>query len=168
MPRMSEVSVFSSILSPSWMEMVQQTLATLQRGVGGECVLLVNGRGEVIAQTGIAEEIVTEEILPLLMEEAALTHRLGHHIGDGTGISVHYYEGGPRQVYVGVAARPPLLVVVISRQPPPRRPGLVWLFLRRTLQALTRLIASPEDAPVRKAGSLTPEQARALGLLLEE
>jgi hypothetical protein len=153
------------------METTQQTLATLQRGIGGECVLLANGRGEVIAQTGIAEEILIEDLLPVFLEEAALTVHLGHHIGDGTGISLHHYEGDRHQIYVGVAARYRLLLVVVSRQPPPRRLGVVWLFMRRTLHELSRLVPpleEPLEHPGRMASSLTPEQARALGLWLEE
>ncbi len=169
---MSEFSIFPShlLLSPGWMERVQQILATLQRGVGGECVLLANNRGEVVAQTGIAEEILTEKLLPLLVEETVLTRRLGHHIGDGAGISLHHYEGNLHQIFVGVAARNSLLLIVVTRQPPPRRLGIVWLFLRRTLQELIHLMPPLEEAETerRKTTSLTPEQARALGLWLDE
>lgn len=163
---MSEIPLFPShlLLSPGWMERIQQVLTTLQRGVGGECVLLANGRGEVIAQTGIADETVTEELLPLLLEETTLTQRLGHHIGNGTGMSLHHYEGDRHQIYAGVAAHNSLLLIVVSRQPPPRRLGVVWLFLRRTLQELNRLMP-PE---YQRASRLTPEQARTLGVWQEE
>lgn len=152
------------------MESVQRTLATLQRGVGGECVLLADERGEIIAQTGITE-IAMEELLPLLLQETSLTHRLGRHIGDGTGISLHHYEGGRYQIYVGVAAHNSLLLIVVTRQPPPRRMGIVWLFLRRTLQQLGHLMPAPEGIPATNATKtdfLTPEQAQALGIWPEE
>ncbi|MCS7178126.1 MAG: hypothetical protein RML46_12085 [Anaerolineae bacterium] len=168
---MSEKELFPSRFSPGWMETVQQVLATLQRGVGGDCVLLAGGAGEIIAQTGITEDILLEDLLSLLLEEAALTARLGHRIGDGTGISLHHYEGGRHQVYVGIAAHNPLLLIVLSRQPPPRRLGVVWLFLRRTLQELSHLVPSPAEAQKlagQRARLLTPEQARALGLWMEE
>lgn len=168
---MSEGPLFPSRLSSGWMETVQQSLATLQRGIGGECVLLADGQGEVIAQTGIAEDVLMEDLLPLFLEEAALTIRLGHSIGDGMGISLHHYEGNQRQIYVGVASQSRLLLIVVSRQPPPRRLGVIWLFLRRTLQELSRLLPPPEEPTARqdrRAGFLTPEQARALGLWPEE
>ncbi len=168
---MSEGPLFPSLLSSGWMETVQQALATLQRGIGGECVLLAGGQGEVIAQTGIAEGVMLEDLLPLFVEEAALTIRLGHRMGDGTGISLHHYEGDHHQIYVGVAAPSRLMLIVVSRQPPPRRLGVVWLFMRRTLQELSRLLPPPEEPLERRNGRasrLTPEQARALGLWLEE
>lgn len=168
---MSEGPLFPSRLSSGWMETVQRSLATLQRGIGGECVLLADGQGEVIAQTGVVEDILMEDLLPIFLEEAALMVRLGHSVGDGTVISLHHYEGSQRQVYVGMASQSRLLLIVVSRQPPPRRLGLIWLFLRRTLQELSRLLPLPEGPsarPGRRAGSLTPEQARALGLWPEE
>lgn len=164
---MSEEPLFPSRISSGWMETVQQSLSALQRGIGGECVLLAGGQGEVIAQTGIAEDVLMEDLLPLFLEEAALTDRLGCSIGDGTGISLHHYEGSQRQIYVGVASQSRLLLIVVSRQPPPRRLGVVWLFLRRTLQELSRLLSPPQGTAARpgpRAGSLTPEQVRALGL----
>lgn len=168
---MSEKPLFPSRLSSGWMETVQQSLATLQRGIGGECVLLAGGQGEVIAQAGIAEDIAMEDLLPLFLEEASLTVRLGYSIGDGTGISLHHYEGSQRQVYVGVASQSRLLLIVVSRQPPPHRLGVIWLFLRRTLQELSRLLPPPEGPSAqqdRRSGSLTPEQVRALGLWPEK
>ncbi len=168
---MSEGPLFTSRLSSGWMETVQQSLATLQRGIGGECVLLAGRHGEVIAQTGIAEDLLMEDLLPLFAEEASLTARLGYSIGDGTGISLHHYEGSQRQIYVGVSSQSHLLLIVISRQPPPRRLGVIWLFLRRTLQELSRLLSPPEEPAARQgrmASPLTSEQARALGLWPEE
>jgi len=168
---MSEGPLFPSLLSSGWMGTVQQALATLQRGIGGECVLLAGGQGEVIAQTGVAEGVMLEDLLPLFVEEAALTARLGNRMGDGTGISLHHYEGDHHQIYVGVAAHSRLMLIVVSRQPPPRRLGVIWLFLRRTLQELSRLMPPLEEPAARRstrASHLTPEQARALGLWLEE
>lgn len=167
---MSEGALFPSLFSPGWMELVQQTLATLQRGVGGECVVLVGGTGEVIAQTGSTDSVLLEDLLALLLEEATITAQVGRRLGNGTGISLHHYEGNQHQVYVGVSARNPLLLIVVSRQPPPRRLGVVWLFLRRTLQELGRLVPHPGEARryIGRNDSLTPEQARALGIWLEE
>lgn len=168
---MSEEPLFPSLVSPGWMETIQQTLATLQRGIGGECVLLAREQGEMIAQSGIVEDFLVEDLLPILIEGAALTTRLGHHLGDGTGFSLHHFEGDRHQIYMGVAAHRRLLLIVVSRQPPPRRLGVIWLFLRRTLQELSRLLPPPEEPlaqPGGRASPLTPEQARALGLLPEE
>lgn len=146
------------------MERVYQVLSTLRRGIGGQFVLLTNGKGEVIAQTGFVEGSI-EDLLPLLLEEASLTLRVGRNIGDGTGISLHHYEGGQRQIYMGIAGPEPLVLVVVSQHPPPRRLGVVWLFLRRSLQELKTLLEGVSDA---EAGVLTADQARALGLWSEE
>ncbi|RME32326.1 MAG: hypothetical protein D6793_11235 [Thermoflexia bacterium] len=151
--------------SSSRMERVYQILATLQRGIGGQWVLLANGKGDIIAQTGLMEESVEEHLLPLILEEASLTSRLERGLGDGTGISLHHYEGSRRQIYVGVISPEPLVLIVMSRQPPPRRLGVVWLFLRRSLQELRTLL---ENFPNPEAGILSAEQARALGFWSEE
>lgn len=161
---MAERRSFSPPLSPK-MEQIYQVLSALRRGIGGQLVLLTNGKGEVIAQTGVAEESIEEHLLPLLLEEASLTLRLGRNIGDGPGISLHHYEGEQRQIYVGIAGPEPLVLVVVSPHPPPRRLGIVWLFLRRSLQELKTLLEGASD---REAGVLTMDQARALGLWPEE
>ncbi|MCS7281846.1 MAG: hypothetical protein RMK65_12720 [Anaerolineae bacterium] len=147
------------------MERVYQILATLQRGIGGQCVLLANGQGNIIAQAGLTEEVVKEQLLPLILEEASITLQLGKNLGNGTGISLHHYEGDRRQIYVGIVSPESLVLVVMSRQPPPRRLGIIWLFLRRSLQELRALL---EGIPDTEAGILTTDQARALGLWPEE
>ncbi len=160
---MSERRAFPPV-SAAKMERVYQVLATLQRGVGGQWALLANGQGNIIAQTGLAEEMVTERLLPLILEEASLTLQMERSLGDGTGVSLHHYEGGQRQIYVGIAGPQPLVLVVISRQAP-RRLGVVWLFLRRSLHELRALL---EGDPGAETDILTADQARALGLWAEE
>lgn len=159
----------------SWVEEVQRLLATLQRGLGAQCVLLIDGEGRLLTRTGTAGSLSLEEVLPIIAEESALTARLNRSIEGGVGVSLHHYEGARYQVYTAVAADNPFLLVVLSPQSPPRRLGVTWLFLRRTLEELRGLLqaggvvgAGPAWAETVAFGSLTPEQAQALGLVSEE
>lgn len=161
------------LLRPGWAETVRRALATLRRGTGARCALLADGKGRVIAQVGTAADLPLEEILSALAEGAAITTRLEHHLKGGADLSLHHYEGEQYQVYVAIAANVPLMLVLLNQQPLPRRSGIVWLFLRRTFQELRESLGlEPGGGPSCLAeaislGSLTPAEARALGLLSE-
>ncbi|HIE37870.1 MAG TPA: response regulator [Anaerolineales bacterium] len=155
-------------------EAVRRALATLRRGTGARCALLVNREGRVIAQAGTVGGLPLAGLLSTLLEEASITARLNRHLEGGADVSLHHYEGRQHQVHAAIAIDAPFMLVLLSQQPPPRRSGVVWLFLRRTLEELRELLGMEgasalsllsETGPL---SSLTPAQARALGLLSEE
>ena len=153
--------------SDDWGGAVQRALATLRRGAEARCALLVDGTGQVVAQAGTLDGL-PKTVLPLLVEEASITARLHRDLEGGAEVSLHHYEGSRYQVYTAVATDIPFLLIVLSQQTPLRRSGVVWLFLRRALQELRRLPWVEDSLEATAFGSLTPSQARALGLLPEE
>ncbi|HEC34853.1 MAG TPA: response regulator [Chloroflexi bacterium] len=152
---------------------VQRSLATLRRGTGARCALLADREGRVVAQTGTSGDLSLETILPILVEETSITARLNDHLEGRTDVSLHRYEGGRYEVHTAIATDAPFLLVLLSQRTSARRSGMIWLFLRRTLQELRDLLGAdgaghPSLHTGAAIGSLTPAQARALGLLPED
>jgi len=162
--------VASQHLLPRRPETVRQALATLRRGTGVQCALLVDAEGRVMAQSGSVEGLALEEVLPILVQETTLTRRLDRLLAGGSEISLHHYEGSQYQIYAAVVTAP-FLLVAVSQQGPPRRLGVLWLFLRRTIDELRRMLYAggaarfAGDGSQIVFGSLTSRQAQALGLL---
>jgi CheY-like chemotaxis protein len=125
-------------------EAVRRVLATLRQGTGARCALLVDTEGQVVAQAGTAEGLSLGTILPILVEEVSVTSRVDRRLEGGAEVSLHHYEGKRYQIYAAVATDTPFLLVALSSQASPRRSGVIWLFLRRTLQELRECLWTRE------------------------
>lgn len=154
-------------------EQVRRALATLRRGTGARCVLLVSRDGQVLAQSGHTDGLPLNSVISTVAAMTALTAQLGRRLEGGVGISLHDYEGERYHFYAAVAAGGPALLAVVSQHASAQRAGLVWLFMRRALEGLRSQwgIADGEvsrpAAGVPGAGALTTAQAQALGLLAD-
>lgn len=171
--RLDHMRAVAGITLAGRAETVRRALATLRRGTGIQCALLVDGEGRVLAQSGSVDGLALEALLTALVDEASIVLHLDRDLPGGAEVGLHHYEGGQYQVFVAVTTTP-LLLVGVSQQPPPRRLGVIWLFLRRTVQELRELLAvehTTRPSPLAgeaALGSLTSHQAQALGLLMEE
>lgn len=165
-------------LSPVSAEAVQRALASLRRDTNAQYVSLAARDGSVIADAGSARGLRLESVLKILAEEISIAARLNRSWGKGSVLSLHHYEGRQYEVYAAAAADLPYLLLALTWQRSPAYSGVIWLFVRRTMQELRSLLRvemAPAEAgaaelglDVGDLGGLTPAQAQALGLLAED
>ncbi len=157
------------LLPPERAEALQRVLTALRRDTIAQCVLLADEDGRLVAEAGSARETLLDGVLPILAEEISVVARLGQKWNKGAVLSLHHYEGGQYEIYAASAADTPFVLVAVTWQRPPAYSGVIWLFVRRTMQEL-RWILRDDDGLAAEAvsvGGLTAAQAQALGLLAE-
>jgi hypothetical protein len=169
-------------LSPASAEAIQRALASLRRDTNAQYVSLAASDGAVIADAGSARGLRLESVLAILAEEISIAARLNRSWGKGSVLSLHHYEGRQYELYAAAAADLPYLLLALTWQRSPAYSGVIWLFVRRTMQELRGLLrvetalmepGGPKDGAelgvdVGDLGGLTPAQAQALGLLAED
>jgi len=166
---------------------LRRALATLRRNAGVQCAILVDSRGEVMAEAGQWNTVLDQDALSVLAQATFIAADLGRGASPGsTDQSLHYYEMRRHQIYAAAVADLPFLLVALGRDKSPAYMAVVWLFVRRTVRELGGLICSSEAAvddmedrqekcyPVgERAGSiegasLSHERIKALGVLMSE
>ncbi len=147
-------------------EITRHILVSLWRSTRARSVLLLDGGREILVQVGNLSSAALSQVWLVLEAGAEVVHpEWSAEVGPQ--LSFHQRAGEENQVYAAVSTNGAALIVVMPRQTSSRQEGLVWLFMRHALQELGEIFAG-EGGAVSALGSLTAEQARALGLLSEE
>ncbi len=133
----------SFILPGAQAEQIQSTLDELLMRVRATFVFVADISGQLIMARGRAGSTNIAELAALTASNMAATTEIAHRIGEAKGFRLVFHEGERENIYLSHVGVSFLLAVVFSSQV---QIGLVRLYTKRAVDALSALITDYEDA----------------------
>jgi CheY-like chemotaxis protein len=134
-------------------------LEELRREVGAQCVLASASSGTLIAQAGVLTGLDVQKLLSLAADGCVTSAAMAHYLGGDHISNLNYFEGTSHDIYTANLHDDLFIVVVFDRRMQASRIGIVWLYVRRAIESLRRLVAistseqqeiDPKDTPANK------------------
>jgi CheY-like chemotaxis protein/predicted regulator of Ras-like GTPase activity (Roadblock/LC7/MglB family) len=117
-------------------------LEELRREVGAQSVLASTTGGALVAQAGVPASLDLDQLLQLTADHFTTSLAMAHFLG-GTHIgNLAYYEGNSHDIYMANVEEDLFLVIVFDRRVQASRIGIVWLYARRAIESLRRLMSA--------------------------
>lgn len=121
-------------------------LESLRREIGAQCVIAAAPAGEVIAQAGATVGLDLQSLISLAVKDLGASSALALHLGGDHMTNLNYYEGAVYDVYLAQINEDLVMVIIFDRRVQASRVGIVWLYARRTIEALRRITAAPRQS----------------------
>ena len=150
-------------LSDQHADLLSSRLEELRREIGAQCLLAVNAIEELVAQTGVTTDLEIKPLLRLVSSEFPISTSMMHYLGGNQPSNLNYYEGANHDIYTANVHENLFLVLVFDRRVQASRIGIVWLYVRRAVENLRRLMTlsteNKYDTPqnTQHAKALKPE-----------
>ncbi len=144
-------------------DLLSNRLEELRREIGAQCLLAVNTAEELVAQTGVMTDLKVKPLLQLAASEFSISTSMMHYLGGNQPSNLNYYEGANHDIYTANVHEDLFLVLVFDRRVQASRIGIVWLYVRRAVESLRRLMTlsatSEYDASqnAKRSQALQPE-----------
>ena len=151
-------------------EAVNRALSNLRFEVGAQCVVLADMEGQVVCEVGTSQELETGTFLPVVAEGLTTISGMAQYLQDEETFNLNFYEGKRYDIYSTSVGDELCLALVFERSKQPSRIGMVWLYVKRTIQDLLRTLhglevevdsqeesreASPPSEPVLEGAEST-------------
>jgi predicted regulator of Ras-like GTPase activity (Roadblock/LC7/MglB family) len=133
----------SFILPGTQADQIQAILDELLMRVRATYVFVADISGQLIMARGRAGATNIAELAALTASNMAATTEIAHRIGETQGFRLLFHEGERENIYLSHVGDSFLLAVVFGSQVPI---GLVRLFSKRAVDALSALVGAYEDA----------------------
>ena len=121
-------------------DLVGVRLEELRREVGAQCVLASTAGGILVAKAGAPLGVDLEALLRLAADDFTTSFALARHLGGTQTGNLTYYEGASHDVYTASVKDDLFLVIVFDRRIQASRIGIVWLYARRAIENLRRMM----------------------------
>ncbi len=142
----SQAPSASSRLSSQCVDAVSQRLESLRREIGAQCVIAAASNGDIVAQAGAAVGLDLEPLLSLVADGFVASSALALHLGSDHMTNLNYYEGAVYDLYLAHIDDNLILTIIFDRRIQASRIGIVWLYARRAIEALRRILVVPRPA----------------------
>lgn len=145
------------IVADDALEEVNKSLGNLRFEVGAQCVLLADLAGQLVSAVGITEGLDTGTFIPLVADGFTTVFKMAEYLQDKETFNLSVYEGRRYDIYSTAVGDSLFLTLVFDRRKQASRIGMVWLYVKRTIQDLLRILsgeetkAAPEVQPPEKA-----------------
>lgn len=161
---MSRRSVSS--LSGAYVETIGRRLAELRVDADAVAVLMVDTMGQIVAQEGDPRDIDITTLVSLLAATFATTSEMSRQLRETRRtFNLTFHEGERYDIYASNIARGLFLVLVFDKQTYAPKIGMVWLYIKRSIQDLLRIAAETEVG--KQQETLTSDFARSLSKELD-
>jgi len=141
-----------SSLSGEYLEAITRRLRELLVEADAAAVVMVDTMGQIIAQAGSAANLDITTIVSLLAASFATTSEMSRQLNETRRtFNLTFHEGERYDIYASNIASGLFLVLVFDRQTYAPKIGMVWLYIKRSIQDLLRIVAETETTKPREA-----------------
>ena len=134
-----------SSLSGEYLEAITRRLRELLVEADAAAVVMVDTMGQIIAQAGSAANLDITTIVSLLAASFATTSEMSRQLNETRRtFNLTFHEGERYDIYASNIASGLFLVLVFDRETYAPKIGMVWLYIKRSIQDLLRIVAETE------------------------
>ena len=150
-------------LSPSedQMDAINRTLSNLRFEVGAQCIVLADMEGQIVSEAGITQSLDTGTFIPLMADGVTSVSGMAQYLQDKETFNLNFYEGRKYDIYSTSVGDALFLTLIFDRKKQPSRIGMVWLYVKRTIQDLLSTLSGhsdeAEDVPEPREEITPPE-----------
>jgi CheY-like chemotaxis protein len=134
-----------TVLSDKTFDSIIQQLESLRRDVGARCIFLADTQGQSLAKVGYSEGLAKSTLLALLAGGFATTGELARQFGNGEAANLNFHQGSRYEIYSSNVGDNLFISLVFEKTEQKSRIGLVWLFVRRTVEELLNTLSTAAD-----------------------
>ena len=155
-----------SSLSREYLEAISRRLKELLVDADAASVVMVDTMGQVIAQAGDVSDLDLTTIVSLLAASFATTSEMSRQLKEARRtFNLTFHEGERFDIYASNIASGLFLVLIFDRHAYAPKIGMVWLYIKRSIQDLLRIVAETDAA--RPKETLTSDFAKSLSSELD-
>ena len=147
---------------------INHSLSNLRFEIGAQCIVLADTEGRVVSEVGITQGLNMGTFMPLVGEGLTTVSRMAEYLQDEETFNLNFYEGRKYDIYSTGVGDNLILALVFDKRKQASRIGMVWLYVKRTIQDLLTTLsgeepAAPleEEAQVEEAPPQTAEEPSA-------
>lgn len=150
-----------SSLSGEYLEAITRRLRELLVEADAMAVVMVDTMGQIIAETGGAGDLDVTTIVSLLAASFATTSEMSRRLQEARRtFNLTYHEGERYDIYASNIGSALFLVLIFDREMYAPKIGMVWLYIKRSIQDLLRIAAETETTKPKE--TLAPDFAKSL------
>ncbi len=155
-----------SALSGEYLEAIGRRLKELYVETGAVSVVMVDTMGQIIAHCGTAGDLDITTVVSLLAANFATTSEMSRQLRETRRtFNLTFHEGQRYDIYASNIASGLFLVIIFDRKTYVPKIGMVWLYIKRSIQDLLRIAAQTE--PTQPKETLAPDFAKSLSEQLD-
>jgi hypothetical protein len=140
-----------SALSREYLGAIGRRLKELYVETGAVSVVMVDVMGQILSQVGDAEELDTTTVVSLLAASFATTSEMSRRLRERRRtFNLTFHEGERYDIYASNITSGLFLVIIFDRREYTPKIGMVWLFMKRSIQDLLRIAAETETTRPRE------------------
>lgn len=147
-----EESIEESIPADDRSEAINRSLSNLRFEVGAQCIVLADTEGRVVSEVGITQGLNMGTFVPLVAQGLSTVSRIAEYLQDEETFNLNFYEGRKYDIYSTRASDKLFIALVFDKRKQVSRIGMVWLYTKRTIQDLLKILSGDEAAaPLEQA-----------------
>jgi CheY-like chemotaxis protein/predicted regulator of Ras-like GTPase activity (Roadblock/LC7/MglB family) len=134
-------------LAPSedQMDAINRALSNLRFEVGAQCIVLADMEGQIVSEMGITHGLDTGTFAPLMADAVTSVSGMAQYLQDEETFNLNFYEGRKYDIYSTSVGDALFLTLIFDRKKQPSRIGMVWLYVKRTIQDLLSTLSGRSD-----------------------
>lgn len=135
-----------AVLSAQSFEVIAGKLDDLKHDLGAMCILLADMQGQLLVNVGNIQGVELSTLLALLSGGFVTSTEIARQYGNGESLNLHFHEGSRYEIYSANVGEGLFLAIIYDRHVQTSRIGMVWLYTRRTVEALRSYMTTLNDA----------------------